>query len=296
MSSIDSSECDNETPQASITTPLKLPGRVRPSQEYLDEQKMGHAKLRSEVKKLREENAYLKSRMNRNDLGTEHMSASVCVSQISDLHIKCMQALTKCKKIFDDLGNMVKVCENLFKEAQEISKNLEETFGGTVSPCSSHIKVLDENKIKNNTSKAQRNSGDASLAVDELRQGCSSLDACNSKNRELESAHAALPIHEDCRQRGPGAVTYVTGDSSKLCINPGKTVLSTPGTSGTTKRKWAPSETSGEFSTPKKRFCEWMDWHENLQQLICKHFVKEVPQQVKSRFIRELHRIKAIRT
>jgi lamin B len=49
-------------------------------------------------------------------------------------------------------------------------------------------------QIKNLTNQAQRNSGAASIAVDELRQARSRLDAYNSKIGELESANAALLV------------------------------------------------------------------------------------------------------
>jgi lamin B len=49
-------------------------------------------------------------------------------------------------------------------------------------------------QIKNLTNQAQRNSGAASIAVDELRQARSRLDAYNSKIGELESANASLLV------------------------------------------------------------------------------------------------------
>jgi hypothetical protein len=49
-------------------------------------------------------------------------------------------------------------------------------------------------QIKNLTNQAQRNSGAASIAVDELRQARSRLDAYGSKIGELESANASLLV------------------------------------------------------------------------------------------------------
>ena len=49
-------------------------------------------------------------------------------------------------------------------------------------------------QIKNLANQAQRNSGAASIAVDELRQARSRLDAYSSKIGELESANAALLV------------------------------------------------------------------------------------------------------
>jgi hypothetical protein len=54
--------------------------------------------------------------------------------------------------------------------------------------------VIFVSQIKNLTTQAQRNSGAASIAVDELRQARSRLDAYNSKIGELESANAALLV------------------------------------------------------------------------------------------------------
>jgi hypothetical protein len=49
-------------------------------------------------------------------------------------------------------------------------------------------------QIQDLTSQAQRNSGAASIAIDELQQARSRLDECNSKIGELESANAAYLV------------------------------------------------------------------------------------------------------
>lgn len=54
------------------------------------------------------------------------------------------------------------------------------------------IELLYETKIKNLTAHAQRNSGAASLAVEELRQTRSRIDALNQKTHELEATNNAL--------------------------------------------------------------------------------------------------------
>ena len=54
------------------------------------------------------------------------------------------------------------------------------------------IELLYENKIKNLTSHAQRNSGAASVAVEELRQTRTRIDGLNQRISELESTNNAL--------------------------------------------------------------------------------------------------------
>lgn len=54
------------------------------------------------------------------------------------------------------------------------------------------IEMLYENKIKNLTSHAQRNSGAASLAVEELRQTRTRIDGLNQRISELEASNNAL--------------------------------------------------------------------------------------------------------
>jgi len=54
------------------------------------------------------------------------------------------------------------------------------------------IELLYENKIKNLASHAQRNSGAASIAVEELRQTRSRIEGLNSRISELEAANNAL--------------------------------------------------------------------------------------------------------
>ena len=54
------------------------------------------------------------------------------------------------------------------------------------------IELLYENKIKNLTSHAQRNSGAANLAIEELRQTRARIDSLNQRINELEASNNAL--------------------------------------------------------------------------------------------------------
>jgi len=54
------------------------------------------------------------------------------------------------------------------------------------------IELLYENKIKNLTAHAQRNSGAASMAVEELRQCRAKVEGLTTKISELEAANNAL--------------------------------------------------------------------------------------------------------
>lgn len=54
------------------------------------------------------------------------------------------------------------------------------------------IEALYESKIKNLTSHAARNSGAATLAVEELRQTRTRIDGLNQRISELETANNAL--------------------------------------------------------------------------------------------------------
>lgn len=54
------------------------------------------------------------------------------------------------------------------------------------------IELLYENKIKNLASHAQRNSGVANMAAEELRQTRTRIEGLNSRINELEASNNAL--------------------------------------------------------------------------------------------------------
>lgn len=75
---------------------------------------------------------------------------------------------------------------------QQSLQELRDQYEAQMRANREEIELLYENKIKNLTAHAQRNSGAASLAVEELRQTRTRIDTLNQKINELEAANNAL--------------------------------------------------------------------------------------------------------
>lgn len=75
---------------------------------------------------------------------------------------------------------------------QQSLQELRDQYEAQMRANREEIELLYENKIKNLASHAQRNSGAASIAVEELRQTRSRIEGLNSRINELEAANNAL--------------------------------------------------------------------------------------------------------
>lgn len=75
---------------------------------------------------------------------------------------------------------------------QQSLQELRDQYEAQMRVNREEIELLYENKIKNLTSHAQRNSGAATMAVEELRQTRSRIEGLNSRISELEATVNAL--------------------------------------------------------------------------------------------------------
>lgn len=75
---------------------------------------------------------------------------------------------------------------------QQSLQELRDQYEAQMRTNREEIELLYESKIKNLTSHAQRNSGAATLAVEELRQTRTRIDGLNQKISELETLNNAL--------------------------------------------------------------------------------------------------------
>ncbi|XP_046746706.1 lamin Dm0-like isoform X1 [Diprion similis] len=85
-----------------------------------------------------------------------------------------------------------RLAEQYEAKLQQSLQELREQYESQMRANREEIEMLYENKIKNLTSHAQRNSGAASLAVEELRQTRSRIDGLNQRINELEATNNAL--------------------------------------------------------------------------------------------------------
>lgn len=75
---------------------------------------------------------------------------------------------------------------------KESLQELREQYEAQMRSNREEIEALYENKIKNLQQHANRNSGAATMAVEELRQTRAKIDVLNEKIIELESANNTL--------------------------------------------------------------------------------------------------------
>ncbi|EFN62381.1 Lamin-C [Camponotus floridanus] len=85
-----------------------------------------------------------------------------------------------------------RLAEQYEAKLQQSLQELRDQYEAQMRANREEIELLYENKIKNLASHAQRNSGAASIAVEELRQTRSRIEGLNSRISELEAANNAL--------------------------------------------------------------------------------------------------------
>ncbi|XP_043260052.1 lamin Dm0-like isoform X2 [Colletes gigas] len=85
-----------------------------------------------------------------------------------------------------------RLAEQYEAKLQQSLQELRDQYEGQMRANREEIELLYESKIKNLTSHAQRTSGAASLAVEELRQTRTRVDGLNQKINELEASNNAL--------------------------------------------------------------------------------------------------------
>lgn len=85
-----------------------------------------------------------------------------------------------------------RLAEQYEAKLQQSLQELRDQYEGQMRANRDEIELLYENKIKNLTSQAQRNSGAATMAIEELRQTRSKIENLNTRINELEATINAL--------------------------------------------------------------------------------------------------------
>lgn len=85
-----------------------------------------------------------------------------------------------------------RLAEQYEAKLQQSLQELRDQYEAQMRANREEIEMLYESKIKNLTSHAQRNSGAATIAVEELRQTRTRIDGLNQKISELETLNNAL--------------------------------------------------------------------------------------------------------
>ncbi|KAJ9584207.1 hypothetical protein L9F63_021442 [Diploptera punctata] len=148
----------------------KLRKQVEELRKHLEDETLARIDLENNVQSLREELSF-KEQVYNQELTETRTRRQVEISEIDG-----------------------RLTEQYEAKLQQSLQELRDQYEAQMRANRDEIEMLYENKIKNLQNQAQRNSGAASNAVDELRQVRSRLDAYSSKIGELESANAALLI------------------------------------------------------------------------------------------------------
>ncbi|KDR19813.1 lamin Dm0-like [Zootermopsis nevadensis] len=148
----------------------KLRKQVEDLRKHLEDETLARIDLENNVQSLREELQF-KEQVYNQELTETRTRRQVEISEIDG-----------------------RLTEQYEAKMQQSLHELRDQYEAQMRANRDEIELLYENKIKNLTNQAQRNSGAATVAVDELRQARSRLDAYNSKIGELESSNAALLI------------------------------------------------------------------------------------------------------
>lgn len=134
----------------------------------LEEETLQRIDLENHIQSLKEENSF-KDQVYQQEISETRTRRQVEISEIDG-----------------------RLAEQYEAKLQQSLQELRDQYEAQMRANRDEIELLYENKIKNLTSHAQRNSGAASLAVEELRQTRTRIDGLNSRISELEATNNSL--------------------------------------------------------------------------------------------------------
>ncbi|XP_063981766.1 lamin Dm0-like isoform X1 [Diachasmimorpha longicaudata] len=146
----------------------RLKGLLDDARKHLEEETLQRIDLENNIQSLREDISF-KDQVFQQELTETRTRRQVEISEIDG-----------------------RLAEQYEAKLQQSLQELRDQYEGQMRANREEIELLYENKIKNLTSHAQRNSGAATLAVEELRQTRTRIDGLNQRISELESANNSL--------------------------------------------------------------------------------------------------------
>ncbi|XP_043280320.1 lamin Dm0-like isoform X2 [Venturia canescens] len=145
----------------------RLKGLLVDARKHLEEETLQRIDLENNIQSLKEDISF-KDQVYQQELSETRTRRQVEISEIDG-----------------------RLAEQYEAKLQQSLQDLRDQYEAQMRSNREEIEMLYENKIKNLTSHAQRNSGAASLAVEELRQTRSRIDELNQRISELEASNNA---------------------------------------------------------------------------------------------------------
>lgn len=146
----------------------RLRKQLDEARKHLEDETLARVDLENNIQSLREELTF-KDQIHSQEINETRSRRQVEISEIDG-----------------------RLCEQYEAKLQQSLQELREQYEGQMRANRDEIEMLYEQKIKNLQAAANRNSGAASSAIDELRATRTRIDTLNSRINELESTNAAL--------------------------------------------------------------------------------------------------------
>ncbi|XP_075152657.1 lamin [Haematobia irritans] len=146
----------------------RLRKQLDEARKHLEDETLARVDLENNIQSLREELTF-KDQIHSQEINETRSRRQVEISEIDG-----------------------RLCEQYEAKLQQSLQELREQYEGQMRANRDEIEMLYEQKIKNLQAAANRNSGAASSAIDELRATRTRIDTLNSRISELESTNAAL--------------------------------------------------------------------------------------------------------
>lgn len=146
----------------------RLKGLLDDARKHLEEETLQRIDLENNIQSLREDISF-KDQVFQQELTETRSRRQVDISEIDG-----------------------RLAEQYEAKLQQSLQDLRDQYEAQMRINREEIELLYENKIKNLTSHAQRNSGAASLAVEELRQTRTRIENLNQRIAELEGSNTTL--------------------------------------------------------------------------------------------------------
>ncbi|XP_013101353.2 lamin Dm0 [Stomoxys calcitrans] len=146
----------------------RLRKQLEEARKHLEDETLARVDLENNIQSLREELTF-KDQIHSQEINETRSRRQVEISEIDG-----------------------RLCEQYEAKLQQSLQELREQYEGQMRANRDEIEMLYEQKIKNLQAAANRNSGAASSAIDELRATRTRIDTLNSRINELESTNAAL--------------------------------------------------------------------------------------------------------
>lgn len=173
----------------------RLSALLEDTRKHLEEETLQRIDLENHIQSLKEDISF-KDQVYQSELTETRTRRQVYARHLlKHLHLSCLHFHHTFYVSFDKVEISEidgRLAEQYEAKLQQSLQELRDQYEGQMRANREEIEALYENKIKNLTSHAARNSGAATLAVEELRQIRLRTDVLNARISELETLNNNL--------------------------------------------------------------------------------------------------------